>query len=183
MAQKIDINGLFIDPESISDLLLQKRISVFFPVFYEIPQPKRFFNRSTTTQHILQFDHQEPYGIILADIEQPDSSGYVVNYKEAIADKIFKAVGKAGKNVVGHAAEVLKIDVSGDRHYRILQSGRNVKSVSIREIPAKVHLLSGQWVDVFKGNRDYDFQGGNPYAITDVGANALTITTVEKKVE
>ena len=183
MAQKIDINGLFIDPESISDLLLQKRISVFFPVFYEIPQPKRFFNRSTTTQHILQFDHQEPYGIILADIEQPDSSGYVVNYKEAIADKIFKAVGKAGKNVVGHAAEVLKIDVSGDRHYRILQSGRNVKNVSIREIPAKVHLLSGQWVDVFKGNRDYDFQGGNPYAITDVGANALTITIVEKKVE
>ena len=32
MPQKIDVHGLFIDPETITDLLLQKRISVFYPV-------------------------------------------------------------------------------------------------------------------------------------------------------
>lgn len=181
MSQKIDINGLFIDPETITDLMLQKRISVFFPVFYEIPQTKSLFTRSASAkQHVLVFDHQEPYGIILADIEQPDSAGYVVNYKEALVDKVFKGVGKAGKSLAGHTAELLKIDISGDRHYRILQSGRNIKQISIREIPAKVRLLNGQWVDVFKSSRDYDFQGGSPYAITDVGANSLLIMTKEK---
>lgn len=184
MSQKIDVNGLFIDPETITELLLQKRISVYFPVFYEIPRTKTLFNRSSSVQqHILQFDHEEPYGIILADVEHPDTAGYVVDYKEAVVDKILKGVGKAGKSIAGHTAELLKIDVSGDRHYRILQSGRNVKQISIREIPAKVRLLNGQWVDVFKSSRDYDFQGGNPYAITDVGANALTITTKEKNKE
>ena len=89
-------------------------------------------------------------------------------------------MGQAGKNVQGHIAELLKIEISGDRQYRILQSGRNVKQTSIREIPAKVRLLSGQWVDVFKSSPDYDFQGGTPYAITDVGASALMITTKDK---
>ena len=181
MSQKIDIHGLFIDPETITDLLLQKRISVFYPVFFEIPQTKSLFNRSASSkQHILQFDHQEPYGIILADVEQPDPAGYAVNYKEAIIDKVLKGVGKAGKSIAGHTAEILKIDISGDRHFRILQSGRNIKQISIREIPAKVRLLNGQWIDVFKSSRDFDFQGGNPYAVTDVGANALMITTKEK---
>lgn len=30
------------------------------------------------------------------------------------------------------------------------RTGRNVKQTSIREIPAKVRLLSGQWVDVLR---------------------------------
>ena len=36
MSQKIDIHGLFIDPETITDLSMQKRIAVFYPVFHEI---------------------------------------------------------------------------------------------------------------------------------------------------
>ena len=182
MAQKIDVCGLFIDPETITDLLLQKRISVFYPVFYEIPRPKTLFNRNVSDQqHLLRFDHHEPYGIILNDVELPDSSSYVVKYKEAFVDKLFKSVEKAGKSVVGHTADFLKIDISGDRQYRILQSGRNEKQISIREIPAKVCLLSGQWVDVFKSSPGYDFQGGSPYPTTDIGTYALTITTTGNK--
>ena len=189
MPQKIDVHGLFIDPESITDLMLQKRISVFYPVFYEVLPAKatakavmRALNRRTASplQHILQFDHLEPYGIILADMEQPDVASYVVSFKQAVMNKLFKGALKVGKDVTGHIAEALKIEVSGDRQYRILQSGRIVKETSIREIPAKVRLLNGQWVDVFKSSPDYDFQGGSPYAVTDVGASALMITTKDK---
>ena len=184
MPQKIDIHGLFIDPETITDLLLQKRISVLFPVFYEVEITKSIFGRFTSSQshqHILRFDHQEPYGIILDDAEQPDPASYVVNYKEAALERVFKGFGRAGKNIAGHITEMLKIEISGDRKYRVLQSGRNVKQTSIREIPAKVRLLNGQWVDVFSSSPEYDFQGGTPYAVTDVASYALMITTKEKR--
>ena len=131
-------------------------------------------------QHFLQFDHLEPYGIILSDAEQPDTASYIVAYKQAILDKVIKGVLNAGKNIAGHVAEHFKIEISGDRQYRILQSGRIVKQTSIREIPAKVHLLNGQWVDVFKSSPDFDFQGGTPYAVTDVNASALMITMKDK---
>ena len=161
--------------------MLQKRTSISYPVFYEVAQHKALFQRFVpSTQHVLRFDHHEPYGIILSDVEQPDTSSYVVTYQQAIMDRIFKGVSKAGKGISGHISEFLKIEVSGDREYRVLQSGRNVKQVSIREIPAKVHLLNGQWVDVFKSSPDFDFQGGSPYALTDVGSSALLISTKDK---
>ena len=132
MPQKIDIHGLFIDPETITDLLLQKRISVFYPVFHEVNTVKSIFGRYAAVQrHILQFDHQEPYGIILADIEQPDPASYAVNYQEAAIERFLRGIGRAGKNLSGHITELLKIEISGDRQYRILQSGRNVKQTSI----------------------------------------------------
>ena len=183
MPQKIDVHGLFIDPETITDLLLQKRIAVYYPVFIEVETVKSIFGRFTSTQprqHILRFDHQEPYGIILAEPEQPDPASYAVTYKEAALERLLKSFGRAGKNITGHISEMLKIEISGDRNYRILQSGRNVKQTSIREIPAKVRLLSGQWVDVFSSSPEYDFQGGTPYAVTDVASYALMITTKEK---
>ena len=66
MPQKIDIHGLFIDPETITDLLLQKRISVSYPVFHEVETTKSFFGRFTSAQtHVLRFDHQQPYGMTL----------------------------------------------------------------------------------------------------------------------
>lgn len=160
---------------------MQKRISVFYPVFHEIGSWKSIFGRFSSSQkHILRFDHQQPYGIILADAEQPDPSSYVVNYKEAAIERFLKGLGKTGKNMAGHITEMLKIEISGDRQYRILQSGRNVKQTSIREIPAKVRLSSGQWVDVFKSSPEYDFQGGTPYAVTDVGSSALMIGTKDQ---
>ena len=183
MPQKIDVHGLFIDPETITDLMLQKRISVYYPVFYEVETSKSFFDRFGSSQpykHILKFDHQEPYGIIMADVEQPDPASYVVNFKEAALQRMFKSFGRAGKNITGHIAEYLNIEISGDREYRILQSGRNVKQTSIREIPAKVRLLSGQWVDVFSSSPEYDFQGGTPFAVTDVASYALMIVTKDK---
>ena len=183
MPQKIDIHGLFIDPETITELMLQKRISVYYPVFYEAEPAKSIFGRFTSSQsyqHILRFDHQEPYGIILADSEQPDPASFVVNYREAAFERIFKGLGRAGKNITGHITDLLKIEISGDREYRILQSGRNVKKTTIREIPAKVRLLSGQWVDVFSSSPEYDFQGGTPYAVTDIASCALMIVTKEK---
>lgn len=181
MPQKIDIHGIFIDPETIMDLQLQKRISVFYPVFHEVGATKSIFGRFSSSQkHILRFDHQQPYGIILADPEQPDPSSYVVNYKEAAIERFLRGLGQAGKNITGHITELLKIEISGDRQYRILQSGRNVKQTSIREIPAKIRLLSGQWVDVFKSSPEYDFQGGTPYAVTDVGSSALMIGTKDR---
>ena len=93
---------------------------------------------------------------------------------------MIKGLEKTGKNLAGHINELLKIEFSGDRQYRILQSGRTVKQISTREIPAKAHLLNGQWVDVFKSSPGYDFQGASPYALTDVGTAALMITTTEK---
>ncbi len=185
MPQKIDIHGLFIDPENITELYLQKRISVFYPVFYEVAPARLItkfgFGRSASSyKHTLRFDHHEPFGIILADAEQVDPSGYIVEYHQAAIERFLRGLGRTGKNITGHITELLKIEVSGDRQYRILQSGRNVKQISIREIPAKVRLVSGQWFDVFQSTPDYDFQGGSPYAVTDVGASALTIVMKDK---
>ena len=181
MPQKIDIHGIFIDPETIVDLGIQKRISVFYPVFEEIETQKSFFGRFSSGQkHVLRFVRQQPYGIILADAEHPDPGSYVVNYQEAAFERFLKGLGQTGKNLTGHIMEMLKIEMSGDRKYRILQSGRQVKETSIREIPAKVHLSSGQWVDVFKSSPDFDFQGGTPYAVAEVGSAALMICTKER---
>lgn len=180
MPQKIDIHGIFIDPETITELQLEKRTSVLYPVFME-EATKSFFGRfNSSHKHVLRFDHQQPYGIILADSEQPDPSSYVVNYGEAAIERVLREFSQAGKNITGHITEFFKIETSGDRHYRILQSGRKVKQTSIREIPAKIRLLSGQWVDVFKSSPEYDFQGGTPYAVTDVGSSALKIKTKDK---
>lgn len=180
MPQKIDVHGIFIDPETITDLRLQRRISVYYPVFHETNATKSFFGRFSSSQkHILQFDHQKPFGIILADEEQPDPSSYVVSYKEAVIERFLRGLGQTGKSIAGHIQELLNIEISGDRQFRILQSGRSVKQTSIREIPAKVKLLSGQWVDVFKSSPDYNFQGGTPYAVTNAGSVALMICTKE----
>lgn len=181
MPQKIDVHGLFIDPEAITDLLLQKRIAVLCPVFYEVGASKSIFGRFISTeQHKLRFDHQQPYGIILSDKEEPDPKSYIMNYRDAIFDKLFRDINADIKKIRGHIAEALKIEISGDRAVRILQSGRNVKQVLIREIPAKVRLSNGQWVDVFKSSPGYDFQDANPYAVTDVAASALMINTKDK---
>lgn len=97
MPQKIDIHGIFIDPETITDLQLQKRISVSFPVFHEVSATNFMIGRFSSPQkHILQFDHQQPYGIILADPEQPDPSSYAVNYKEAAIERLLKRLQKYG---------------------------------------------------------------------------------------
>lgn len=91
MAQKIDIHGVFIDPETIIDLQLQRRISVYIPVFHETGALKGFLGRLSSGQkHVLHFDHQEPYGIILPDAEYPDPSSYAVNYREAAADRFLR---------------------------------------------------------------------------------------------
>ncbi len=182
MSQKIDIHGLFIDPLTIEDLRLDKRISVFYPVFHEVESLKSFFGRFSSSghQHVLQFDHQEPYGIILADAEQPDPSNYVIIYKEAVFEQLRKGIVKAGNEIKGHLTEMLKIDISGDRQYRILQSGRVIKQTTIREIPAKAKLLTGQWVDVFKSTPEYDFQGATPYAVAEVASSSLMIRTKDK---
>ncbi len=107
MPQKIDILGLFIDPETITDILLQKRISVFYPVFQEVAQSKSIFRRSTSPdQHIVRFDHQEPYGIIIADAEQPDPASFAVNYAEAAIERLLKGLFGAGINLTGHISEL-----------------------------------------------------------------------------
>ena len=179
MPQKIDVHGLFIDPETITDLRLLKRIAVYQPVFQEVATSKSFWGRQSAT-HSLEFMNHQPYGIILADAEQPDASGFIVNYKEAVIDRFLKGLNRTGKSIVGHITEILNIEINGDRQYRILQSGRIVKQTTIREIPAKVRLLSGQWVDVFKSSPEYDFRGGSPYSVTDVNASSLLIVTEDE---
>ena len=182
MPQKLDVHGLFIDPETITDLYLQKRIAVSYPVFYEDAPSKSIFGRAfSLQQHVLRFDHHEPYGIILSDAERPDPASYAVSYREALTDRLLRDLKRTCDSITGHIAEMLRIDTSGDRQYRILQAGRNVKQISIREIPAKVRLQSGQWVDVFKNSPGYDFQGGTPYAVTDVEAWTLMIAVKDKR--
>ena len=50
MPQKIDIHGIFIDPETITDLQLQKRISVSFPVFHEVSATNFMIGRFSSPQ-------------------------------------------------------------------------------------------------------------------------------------
>ena len=49
----------------------------------------------------------------------------VIGSKEAALERTLKGFGRVGKSITGHISELLKIDIMGDRKYRILQSGRN----------------------------------------------------------
>lgn len=187
MSQKIDILGMFIDPEQIQELALQNRFAVYVPFFEEVSSSTvttgTIFKRQITNpKRKLRYVNTRAYGIELAPNEQPSSSEFVVDYKTAVIERAIKSFGKIGKNTMGKINDmVLKIDTTGDREVRLLLPGRRVIATTIREIPAKAKLLSGQIVDVMKNNPEYEFLDGTPYATTNVEAKALFVRIGENK--
>ena len=57
------------------------------------------------------------------------------------------------------AADILRVDTSGNTEYHVLTQGRRLTNVRLRDIPAKVMFLSGKVSDVYKNDPNYEFLG------------------------
>ena len=71
-------------------------------------------------------------------------------------------------NAANIATDVLRIDTSGNREFRVLTSGRRITVIKLRDIPAKVRFLSGKESDVYKNDQYYPCLGEPIAPIIDV---------------
>ena len=74
------------------------------------------------------------------------------------------------------AADMLRIDTSGNKEFHILTQGRRVTTLRLRDIPAKVHLLSGKVSDVYITDTIFDFVG-DPISTSVVDITTLLVTS------
>ena len=91
---------------------------------------------------------------------------------------VLASVGKVVGDVASIASDMLRIDTSGNKEYRIRTQGGRLETIKLRDIPAQVRFLSGKVSDVYKNDSIYEFLG-EPIAPTRAAVPALVVT-VEK---
>ena len=91
---------------------------------------------------------------------------------------VLAGVSKTVGNVANIAADMLRIDTSGNKEYRIRTQGGRLETIKLRDIPAQVRFLSGKVSDVYKNDSIYGYFG-EPIAPAKAVMPALAVT-VEK---
>ncbi len=179
MAQKIDIFGLAIVPEEIVNLGIANRNAIYYPCFQEVQASRSLFGLSSSRKK-LQFVNMVPYAIQLGPNEHPKLENYIM---DTDAGKIFQhittRVGKKLDDAEHMVMNALHIDTSGNQEFKVMFMDRTMGVVKLRDIPAKVKLLSGQYRDIPRSSDEYDFGGGGSEPITNMPVKALVIQTTE----
>lgn len=178
MSQMIDLCGTPIQLEQIKSFRLVKRECLYYPAYQETEsQVASIFARfGAEKKKKFTFTQMVPFGILLSDKEKPCTGSYEIkSFGEAVTFNLLDGVGKAVGNVASLAADMLRIDTSGNREFHILTQGRRVTSLRLRDIPAKVRFLSGKVSDVYKNDPIYDFLG-EPISPTVVAVPTLVVT-------
>lgn len=181
MSQLIDLCGTPIQLDKIKDFRLVKRDCLFYPAYQETEdQAFSLFARfGAEKKKKFKFVQMVPFGILLNDKEKPVNGGYEIkSFGEAAALNVLSGVGKAVGNVANLAADMLRIDTSGNKEFRIRTQGGRVTNIKLRDIPAQVRFLSGKVSDVYKNDSIYEFLG-EPIAPTRAAVPTLVVT-VEK---
>lgn len=174
----IDLCGTPVQLCKINDLRLVKRECLFYPAYQEIQEQTfspfaRFMDKEKKK---FKFVRMVPYGVLLNAKEKPLNGGYQIrSFGEAAALNVLSDVGKAIDNAANLAAELLRIDTSGNKEFRILTPARRTTCIRLRDIPAKVMFLSGKVSDVYKNDSIYKFLG-EPIAPTIAIIPALVVT-------
>ena len=181
MSQLIDLCGMPIQLEKIKNFRLVKRECLFYPAYQEVEEQtfSLFARRGEKEKKKFRFVKMVPYGVLLSDKEKPVNGGYEIkSFGEAAALNVLAGVGKKVGNVANVAADLLRIDTSGNKEYRIRTQGGRLETVQLRDIPAQVRFLSGKVSDVYKNDPIYGFLG-EPIAPAKAVVPALVVT-VEK---
>ena len=158
MSQLIDLCGTPIQLDKIRDFRLVKRECLFYPAYQETAAQTFSLFARLGEQHKkkFQFTQMVPFGILLGDKEKPTTGSYEFkSFGEYAASGILASVGKKLENAANIATDVLRIDTSGNREFRVLTSGRRITVIKLRDIPAKVRFLSGKESDVYKNDQYY----------------------------
>lgn len=178
MGTLIDLCGTPIQLEHVRSFRLVKRDCIFCPAYQEMQEQtfSLFARKGAANKKKFEFVDMVPFGIRLTDKEKPLADGCEIkSFGEAAT---FDLLGKAGKkigDVAGIAADMLRIDTSGNQDYKILTPGRNVVHMKLRDIPAKVKFLSGKYSDVYKNDPNYEFLG-EPIAPIVMPVSTLVVT-------
>lgn len=178
MNQMIDLCGTPIQLELIKSFRLVKRECLYYPAYQETEsQVASIFARfGTEKKKKFTFTQMVPFGILLSDKEKPCTGSYEIkSFGEAVTFNLLDGVGKAVGDMASIAADMLRIDTSGNKEYHILTQGRRVTTLRLRDIPAKVRFLSGKVSDVYKNDPIYDFLG-EPISPTVVAVPTLLVT-------
>lgn len=181
MSQLIDLCGTPIQLDKIKDFRLVKRECLLYPAYQEVEEQtfSLFARRGEKEKKKFSFVKMVPYGILLSDKEKPVNGGYEIkSFGEAAALNVLDRVSKKVGNVANIAADVLRIDTSGNKEYRIRTQGGRLETIKLRDIPAQVRFLSGKISDVYKNDSIYGYLG-EPIAPTRAVVPALVVT-VEK---
>jgi len=178
MSALIDLCGTPIQLEHVRSFRLVKRDCIFYPVYQEVHTQtfSLFARKNAENKRKFEFVKMIPYGILLSNKERPLSDNYEIkSFGEAAAFDILSKMGKALGNAATLAADMLRIDTSGNTEYNILTEGRRVTHIKLRDIPAKVRFLSGKVSDVYKNDPIYEFLG-EPISPTVVVVPTLVVT-------
>lgn len=178
MSQMIDLCGTPIQLEQIKSFRLVKRECLYYPAYQETEsQVASIFARfGAEKKKKFTFTQMVPFGILLSDKEKPCTGSYEIkSFGEAVTFNLLGDAVKAVGNIVNIAADMLRIDTSGNKEFHILTQGRRLTNLKLRDIPAKVRFLSGKVSDVYKNDPIYDFLG-EPISPTVVAVPTLVVT-------
>lgn len=178
MSTLIDLCGTPIQLEHIRSFRLVKRDCIYYPAYQEVQEQSfsLFARKNAANKKKFEFIKMVPFGVLLSDREKPLADNYEIkSFGEAAAFNILSEMGKAFGNAATLAADMLKIDTSGNTEYNILTEGRRLTRLKLRDIPAKVRFLSGKVSDVYKNDPIYEFLG-EPIAPTVVAVPALVVS-------
>jgi len=178
MNHLIDLCGTPIQLDRIKDFRLVKRECLFYPAYQEMEEQtfSLFARFGAEKKKKFKFVKMAPFGMLLSDKEKPQNGGYEIkSFGEAAALNILAGVGKAVGNMANLAADMLRIDTSGNKEFRIRMQGGRLTNIKLRDIPAKVMFLSGKVSDVYKNDPIYEFLG-EPIAPTIAVVPTLVVT-------
>lgn len=177
MPQKIDIHGWAVVPETIIDVELVNRLAIYYPYYEEIaPSIKWFKPEKIKTKFISMV----PYGVQIDFKEHPKLENYtMITDRGKILQHVTTRVGKKIDNAESMIMHALRIDPSGNQEFNVMLIDRTTRIIKLRDVPAKVRMLSGQVRDVHRNSDEYDFSGGKPEPTTGVPIKALKIQTTD----
>ena len=166
MAELINICGTPIQLSKIKDFRLTKRECIFYPAYQETEEQTSsvFAKFGAAKKKKFKFVKMVPFGVLLTEREVPSGISHEIKdfgeeIKTNILGKIAHAFGKPVGDAATVAVDLVGLDTSGNREYRVLTQGRRVLNVKLRDIPAKVRFLSGKVSDVFLNDSIYKFLG------------------------
>ena len=162
MSQLIDLCGTPIQLEKIKDFRLVKRECLFYPAYQEVEEQtfSLFARKGAERKKKFKFVQMVPFGMLLSEKEKPQNGGYEIkSFGEAVTFNVLSEVGKKVENVANLAADLLRIDTSGNKDLRVRTRGGRLLNIKLRDVPAKVMFLSGKVSDVYKNDPYYEFLG------------------------
>lgn len=177
MGQLIDLCGTPIQLDKVKEFRLVKRECLYYPAYQEVADQSfsLFARLGSSNKKKFQFTKHVPFGILLGEKEKPSLGSYEIkSFGEATALHILEGAEKVVGGAASWVADMLRIDASGSKEYRILTQGRRLEKVRLRNIPAKVTFLSGKVSDVYKNDSIYEFLG-EPIAPTVVVVPTLVV--------